>query len=807
MASAAPNDDAHAHALREAIGYLNFSSGASDPCFLRALDALFASSVRGDEQGGGSQHGDGEKPSPAASLGAVLATLDTTCERLSQEDDAFGDVVQANKLISAARLFCESYQGFHADLLGDTPPDRLWNGFMLGRVFETLLAGEHPPDDSQAIDAARDRFDDFLGYRPVAVLETEQKIEPYRQEWVRPTPLVVKGAGTASGPYQQLIDRALEILADTAPDLLRAAAFDPDMLEELAVDPREYDFDHPVHKRPNHHFGLWDPNRIDGSGFYRRFVLQPVVLEALMSRVDTPAQDRTRAERLEEAATVLAGTILMASGVSGQGPGAHSSEETLSTLLPEIAAYRDRYYSERLAKMNGEHARRLHDEAERMRQPFAGARQHLNHEIAGRRAEQLQRVQLARVFARMGRPEVAIEHARQVRVAAARLLCEIDCRITAGHRRIDARDLAGAEETVVEIRDLIDRGIRCGALVDPWNIVGFGGNFSLFPAMENTVHDYRVDDLILMVEQLLGLCSRACTEAAALDDEARESSLSERLSDLATWWDQFATPIVADVRRLLAKEVEVSTNLVAGALGAWRKAGAEAGDIRFWGMFVDQFDTPQSFQLVIEALLEQEDTVASMALLMRWLCQVDLTPLEEGEASFRKLALRWLALVEKRSASAGAHAAVEDGWPQVVRFFEHLEANAEDLWRAPRWDVGELPDDDALDDLLDGDEDYEEDEDDEAYGADLFAVGEDEDDELGLFSAAYEGVTFEDSADDGMDSSIYEPSGDETRMELEEEAKRVAQRLSFLKTVAKLWRRAAITWGVQGGGEDQRSVA
>ena len=37
--------------------------------------------------------------------------------------------------------------------------------------------------------------------------------------------------------------------------------------------------------------------------------------------------------------------------------------------------------------------------------------------------------------------------------------------------------------------------------------------------------------------------------------------------------------MVSGVRRLLAKEVEVSTNLVAGALSAWKKAGSASGDI------------------------------------------------------------------------------------------------------------------------------------------------------------------------------------------------------------------------------------
>ena len=50
---------------------------------------------------------------------------------------------------------------------------------------------------------------------------------------------------------------------------------------ELALDPRAYDFDHPVNKRPNYHFGQWDPHAIDPRGFYHRFVVQQVTLDAL----------------------------------------------------------------------------------------------------------------------------------------------------------------------------------------------------------------------------------------------------------------------------------------------------------------------------------------------------------------------------------------------------------------------------------------------------------------------------------------------------------------------------------------------
>ena len=46
---------------------------------------------------------------------------------------------------------------------------------------------------------------------------------------------------------------ALKLLEDTDDHLLAQAYFDPDLLDELSIDPRAYDFDHPANKRPNYH--------------------------------------------------------------------------------------------------------------------------------------------------------------------------------------------------------------------------------------------------------------------------------------------------------------------------------------------------------------------------------------------------------------------------------------------------------------------------------------------------------------------------------------------------------------------------
>src|SRR6185437_13531070 len=155
-----------------------------------------------------------------------------------------------------------------------------------------------------------------------------------------------------------------------------------------------------------------------------RFVIQEITLDALSQRLNSNTQ-RPHEEALFECAAVLAGTILMASAVSGRGPETHDSSVTLAKLVQRIAAYRDEFYRRLVQKLPGPAGDRLRDEALQRRQPLAGARQHLNQYLARLRAVQLQHVHLARLFARMGYAEASTRQAEIVTVPSARLLCEI----------------------------------------------------------------------------------------------------------------------------------------------------------------------------------------------------------------------------------------------------------------------------------------------------------------------------------------------------------------------------------------------
>ena len=63
-------------------------------------------------------------------------------------------------------------------------------------------------------------------------------------------------------------------------------------------------------------FGEWDPHVIDTKGFYRRFVLRKIILDALLEWVEEN-NDLPRDEVLYDASAVLCGTMLMASSRGG----------------------------------------------------------------------------------------------------------------------------------------------------------------------------------------------------------------------------------------------------------------------------------------------------------------------------------------------------------------------------------------------------------------------------------------------------------------------------------------------------------
>lgn len=760
--------------IDELLGYLNLSAGTPDAKFRRNLNALAA------------------LIQPQANEPLWKSIERTLLDRLRAvrgKSAAFADIEQAEAVIGLAfDRALQAYQEFHQDLLWHQSPQNLFRPFFLARVCESVL-NQGPPwsDDDRIVAATIKQLNSFIGHRPVAVLRTPQHVEPYPHEWVCAVPLYLRGAGVASGVYGELVAAAIEILEGTDADILEDAYFSSDLLDELAFDPRAYDFDHPVNKRPNYQFGQWDPHHLDSQGRYRRFVVQEVTLGALQQRVDAPGPV-SRAEALLEGAAVLAGTILMASGVSGRGPETHDSSVTLAKLVPRIAAYRDEFYRRLLHKLPSEHGERLRREAEAQHQPLAAARQHLNQYLARLRAVQLQHVHLAQIFARMGYPEASSHQAEIVAVPSARLLCEISGRLTAGHHAVDRRQVAEAATLLPEIEELLMRAIECGALVDPWNILGFQGQFSLFPAIENSVRDHRVDVLIQVVRQIFDLYARTWGETAALGDAKRGEQLSARFKKLARWWDRFATLEVSGIEHISGREAHRSAEHVAQSLAAWRTAGAAAGDIAFWRGQVESFNSPKAYALVVAPLLDQADLTAAMALLMQWVAQAQQVPLTDGDHSFHDLARRWFALAGKTAIPASMPSA--DGWRLGKKFLDYLEANAEQFWEVPEF---ELDDARSRGGRSRGD------------SRDVaLASGEEDDDNV--YRAAYDDMTYRDSTDDGFDADMLEGRSAASDFELDAEAERIGKRLEFLITVGGLWKQACAQAMASPGSHEQNDA-
>ncbi len=777
--------------MAAALGYLNFSSGASDPTFLRNLNDLFcdalAASTDQDNHEQQSQDsadtydlGATDRP-PALEPWQLLGRLlQRGIDALGGSDSTLGDVAQASRIVDLIfDAVLPAYLEFHEDLLFHQSSADLLNSLFIGRVAQAVLSqGPTWDDNDRVVDGSLDELNDYLGYRPVAVLETEQKIEPYQHERIRPVPLYIAGAGVAEGPYRVLIEKMFDVLRQTDPDILHQAWFDLQLLDELAFDPRAYDFDHPAQKRPNHPFGQWDMHRIDNRGFYRRFVVQQVTLEAAHRRtLDEDGQ--INPERLLEAASVLAGTILMGSGTSGNSPETHDSSVSLAVLLPHIASYRDAFYLDQIGRITGPHGDRLRAEAARLKQPFGGARQDLNAQLARLRATQLQHVHLAHVFARMGYSDAANHQASIVPAASARMMCDMHCRLSGAHLVIDSAGSAGtavdlqtlgrAAEELVAVEDLLHRAIDCGAVVDPWNILGFDAQFSLFNSLENSVHDHRVDQLIDLVDRMFGLSIRLVGEASAGGYTSQRGMLLGRIDKFTEWWDQFASETVSSVDGISGLEAFDSAEQIGRVLAAWHQGGAARGDIAFWREFVDEFDSPKTFAHVAEALLEKQDHLAAMSLLIQWAGASEEVALEDGEDSFHALTSRWLAGLLRSDR--------DDRMDLAIKFLDYLEANAEEFWEIPELDLlgTEIASSDAA---PQGD-------------AEEMMSGEEEETQDGLFSAAYEGVVYRDSTADGVEGDVFEPGDHPTDYELELESKRLGERLAFVSTVASAWKTIA----------------
>ena len=759
--------------VRDILGYLNFSSGKPDPKFQRNLSKLMRS---------------------AAVVSDLRLTLTNALDDVDGSEPTFAETSQARRIIELTlEGTYPAYLQHHADILFHLDPSTLDQPFLLAKMFEATLAQGGPWDEQDRIvTGAIDQLNDFLGYRPLAVLENDRRMEPYDHERYRTIPLYLRDAGVANGPYKELIEKTLEYLSMTPDDLLAEAWFSLDNLDELSLDVRAHDHAHPVNKRTNYMFGEWDPHQIDTKGFYRRFVVRRIILDALLDWIERHTE-LPEEERLADAATVLSGTILMASSISGAGPQTYDSTISLSSLLPRVARQRDAFYLRWISAADGVRKERLKHQAELTRQPFGHVRQELNMFVARYGAQQVQHRHLAWLYARMGYDNAARDEAAIIPALSARFETELQLLVTAASRRVRSGEVEATSDLLREIEALLDRGINCGALVDPWNILAFQGQFPLFAAREDAIPDNRAEILMDLMEQIFGVYSRAVGEAAAQGNKALRNELSIRFEAIADKWDRYATVAVEDLPHVAGLETWESSVLVADALQKWQSAGSSAGDIAFWSQHVEQFHSSHAYALVVDALLHKKDHIAAMGLMMQWLSNADTTGLESGPHAVHPLLVRWMQLVTREENLEG------EMWPTVRRMFDYLEANAGEYWNVPTLREYSLFNGPSTEEGLpprppEGD-------------FDPFLDDEGEADENDIYSAAYDDVVFRDSADDGNTGETLDDGYAPGTTEFEILNRQIEPRLAFLQTLLHLWQMAGTALARRDESLDELSEA
>ena len=744
---------------RDLFGYLNFSDGAPNPRFRACWNEIFQ-----------------QLPEPR--------TVETLRQHLDQQlaglqataDGAFAQMDQAQTALNLAfdRVVPE-YLDFHKDLLFHVETQALCQPFFIALLLESTLAAlsdrELSNDDQRAASAIR-RVSTYVGYRPVAVLENERQAEVYEHERYCPLPLYLSGSGVAEGRYHTLITAMLGFLKTLPEDLKDPAHFDLDRLDELSLDIRSHDHLHPVNKRTNYMFGEWDPEVIDLNGFYRRFVIRNIILDSLQVWLETE-NGIPLEERIFDASAVLAGTILMASAISGAGPGTFDSSVSLTSLLPVVARQRDNFYQALINTADGPRRKRLVESAELTRQPFGHVRLQLNMHLSQYGARQVQHRHLSTLYASLGFPEPAREEALVIPCVSARFEAEIQSRTILVQHSVSGQDLSAAQNLVFECIDLLRRGIRCGAIVDPWNVLGFQAMFPLFLAREDAIPDNRVELLIDLVESIFDAAAATMAEAGASKDSKTMLAVESEFRDLAEEWDQYATIAVAELPRVSGAESLTAARDVARALLEWRNAGEAAGDISFWKGHVDNFQSPRSFARVVSALLDREDTVAAMGLLMQWLSEAESMGLESGAHSMNSLLHRLLKAIADDKDQ-------DRRWLLMRRLFAFLEANAGDFWTVPSLSefASQLtPSEDKKTEDLDH----------------LFDDEDEDPNDDNLYGAAYDNVVFQDSADDGVDSDTADDGYGVGTTEFEQLYRSVEPRLKFLHTLGSLYSGAAVS--------------
>ena len=750
-------------AARDLLGYLNFSSGSRDASTYRHWNTLFAAYPQQPRQ-------------------QIRDLLLRELGWLREHQPAFQQTSQAEAVIE---LIChelpQAYWEYHHDLLFHLQPEILDQPFFLGCLTEAVLQqGEPWTETGRILDGAIRHLNDYLGYRPVAVLENGRLLEPYAHERFRPLPIYLQDVGTAHGPYHDLIERTLSFLSQLTPDVINTTHFHLQHLQELSLDIRSYDYNHPVYKRTNYLFGEWDPHQIGLDGYYHRFIVRQIILDALLNWIRQQCQQEKvpYEEALFDASAALSGTILMASSISGAGPDTFDSSISLSSLLPIVARQRDFFYERLMENLTGERAERLRKHQQATQQPFGHVRHALNMYLSSYGAQQVRNRELALMYARMGFAEESRRQAAIIPAASIRFETEIQWRLRVGHQTTTQGHLEQTEGILSEIEDLEQRAIHSGALVDPWNILGFQGQFPLFANREDTVPDVRVETLIELKERIFSLYGELLREAALLGREDVITRVDEQFRKQAEAWDRYATTTLEDIPRLFGMKTYESAKIVASTLSAWKNSGETENSISFWNTHLDLFDSQIAYDNIVQVLLEKKDLNASLGLLMQWLSQTEDNQNVVFDETFNLSLLDWTRVLQQEMRDP------QQLFLRYRRMLELLEANAGQRWGVPRlsWETSTPPSTDENQDWWDKptlDTPWKEEEE-EAVDPDS------------PFAAAYEGVTFRDSADDGQEGPLSDGGAPWVDNEFEQWTRSYDPQLKFLQVLADLQQQAII---------------
>ena len=710
----------------------------------------------------------------------VLDTLRGRLGELERDRPAFRDAAQARGVLDALALWPDDYRKYHRDLLPDLTDEALSAPLMLAAAADAVLS-VGPPHGPAAVRGAVLRMNDFVGHRPVPVLEGGDRSEVHPHERHRPVPLWRPDVGSAPGPAAELLDATLDILRATPEEMLDEAEYSVGAMHELALDLRTYDDRHPVFKRTNYLFGEWDPEShgelggLDASdpaaGDYTRFVLRRPALAAMLRWLEH-APEEDRGERLFDASAALAGTVLMAAAVSGRDPHAHDSASSLMTLLPGIAKLRDRFYDWLIDAQDGDRADRLAAITKRTRQPFGHVRQYLNLSLSDLTARQAQGRAVATQYARLGQPDEARAEAERNPSAAGRLEAKVECALVEGlAAAVDpAGRTAEAADRWDHAADLIRRGIGCGLLPDPWTILGYQGQYPLFRAREDSLPDPRLETLLNLVSETLRLGGEVRIESAArgvkLDAAAEEGGagggFAARLERFAEWWDRFATATVSDLPEVRGAAAVESAGRVAGVLGEWHAAGGADAGLGFWAKRLDELDRGASLARAADLLLRTGRPAEANGLLFYWVGETEKFGVGRDGGTVFHLLRRGL-----RQQLADAVDAGDDPAEPAAKFFERLEPNVDHLTLdAP---AGTEPRGSLL------------------VGGRGDSDDEDDGDE---FASAYEGMTYKDSTDDGVEGDLLDgpPGPDDLDATLPELVRAWDAPIRYREAVAALWR-------------------